>query len=40
MNCAQAAQRRRHDVKKRATHVTETNEQDGFAKAMEMILKL
>jgi Cof subfamily protein (haloacid dehalogenase superfamily) len=28
------------DVKKRATHVTETNEQDGFAKAMEMILKL
>jgi len=28
------------DVKKRATHVTETNERDGFARAMEMVLKL
>jgi Cof subfamily protein (haloacid dehalogenase superfamily) len=27
------------DVKQHATHVTETNENDGFAKAMEMILK-
>ena len=27
------------DVKKHATHVTESNEQDGFAKAMEMVLK-
>ena len=26
------------DVKKRATHVTDTNEHDGFARAMEMIL--
>jgi hydroxymethylpyrimidine pyrophosphatase-like HAD family hydrolase len=27
-------------VKDQATHVTATNEQDGFAEAMEMILKL
>jgi hydroxymethylpyrimidine pyrophosphatase-like HAD family hydrolase len=27
------------DVKDQATHVTATNEQDGFAEAMEMILK-
>ncbi len=27
------------DVKKRATHVTATNEEDGFAKAMEVVLK-
>ncbi len=27
------------DVKKRATHVTETNENDGFATAMETVLK-
>jgi Cof subfamily protein (haloacid dehalogenase superfamily) len=28
------------DVKKRATHVTDSNERDGFARAMETILKL
>jgi Cof subfamily protein (haloacid dehalogenase superfamily) len=28
------------DVKKRATHVTDSNEHDGFARAMETILKL
>ena len=28
------------DVKKRATHVTDTNECDGFARAMETLLKL
>jgi Cof subfamily protein (haloacid dehalogenase superfamily) len=28
------------DVKKRATHVTDTNERDGFARAMETVLKL
>jgi Cof subfamily protein (haloacid dehalogenase superfamily) len=28
------------DVKKAATHVTASNEDDGFAKAMEMILKI
>jgi Cof subfamily protein (haloacid dehalogenase superfamily) len=28
------------NVKEQATHVTATNEQDGFAEAMEMILKL
>lgn len=28
------------DVKSRATHVTESNEQDGFAKAMEMVLRM
>ena len=28
------------DVKKMATHVTASNEDDGFAKAMEMILKI
>ena len=28
------------DVKKRATHVTDTNEYDGFARAMETLLKL
>jgi Cof subfamily protein (haloacid dehalogenase superfamily) len=28
------------DVKQRATHVTETNEYDGFAKAMETVLTL
>ena len=28
------------DVKKRATHVTDTNERDGFARAVETILKL
>jgi hydroxymethylpyrimidine pyrophosphatase-like HAD family hydrolase len=27
------------DVKRQATHVTSSNEEDGFAKAMEMILK-
>jgi Cof subfamily protein (haloacid dehalogenase superfamily) len=27
------------DVKQRATHVTDTNENDGFAKAMEVVLK-
>jgi hypothetical protein len=27
------------NVKDQATHVTATNEQDGFAEAMEMILK-
>ena len=28
------------DVKKRATHVTDSNERDGFARAMETVLKL
>ncbi len=28
------------DVKKRATHVTDTNERDGFARAIEAVLKL
>ena len=28
------------DIKQRATHVTDTNERDGFARAMETILKL
>jgi Cof subfamily protein (haloacid dehalogenase superfamily) len=28
------------DVKKRATYVTDSNERDGFARAMEMVLKL
>ena len=28
------------DVKKHAAHVTETNERDGFARAMEAVLKL
>jgi Cof subfamily protein (haloacid dehalogenase superfamily) len=28
------------EVKKHATHVTDTNERDGFARAIEMILKL
>ncbi|WP_050402082.1 Cof-type HAD-IIB family hydrolase [Bradyrhizobium embrapense] len=28
------------DVKARATHVTETNERDGFARAMDMLLQL
>jgi len=28
------------DVKKRATHVTDTNEHDGFARAIEALLKL
>ncbi|MGE9009077.1 Cof-type HAD-IIB family hydrolase [Leptospira interrogans] len=28
------------DIKQRATHVTETNERDGFARAMETILKV
>ncbi|MBA2398246.1 MAG: HAD family phosphatase [Bradyrhizobium sp.] len=28
------------DVKSHATHVTDTNERDGFARAMEMVLKL
>jgi hydroxymethylpyrimidine pyrophosphatase-like HAD family hydrolase len=28
------------DVKDQATHVTASNEQDGFAEAMDMILKL
>lgn len=28
------------DVKARATHVTETNERDGFARAMDMVLQL
>ena len=28
------------DVKQRATHVTDTNERDGFARAMEAVLKL
>jgi Cof subfamily protein (haloacid dehalogenase superfamily) len=28
------------DVKQRATHVTDTNEKDGFAKAMEKVLEL
>ena len=27
------------DVKQRATHVTASNEEDGFAKAIEMVLK-
>jgi hydroxymethylpyrimidine pyrophosphatase-like HAD family hydrolase len=27
------------DVKSRATHVTASNEEDGFAKAMEVVLK-
>jgi hydroxymethylpyrimidine pyrophosphatase-like HAD family hydrolase len=28
------------DIKQRATHVTDTNERDGFARAMETVLKL
>jgi hydroxymethylpyrimidine pyrophosphatase-like HAD family hydrolase len=28
------------DVKKHATHVTDSNERDGFAAAMEIVLKL
>ena len=28
------------DVKSRATHVTDTNERDGFARAIEMVLKI
>jgi Cof subfamily protein (haloacid dehalogenase superfamily) len=28
------------DIKKRATHVTDSNERDGFARAMEAVLKL
>ena len=28
------------DVKKHATHVTDTNERDGFARAIETVLKL
>jgi len=28
------------DIKQRATHVTDTNERDGFAQAMEAVLKL
>jgi hydroxymethylpyrimidine pyrophosphatase-like HAD family hydrolase len=28
------------DVKQRATHVTDTNENDGFAKAMETVLEI
>ena len=28
------------DIKKRATHVTDSNEHDGFAAAMEIVLKL
>ena len=28
------------DVKSRATHVTGTNERDGFARAIEMVLKI
>jgi hydroxymethylpyrimidine pyrophosphatase-like HAD family hydrolase len=28
------------DVKKHATHVTDTNEQDGFAQAIDAVLKL
>ena len=28
------------DVKSRATHVTETNERDGFARAMDVVLKV
>jgi len=28
------------DVKKRATHVTDSNERDGFARAVEAVLKL
>ena len=28
------------DVKKHATHVTDSNERDGFAAAMETVLKL
>jgi hydroxymethylpyrimidine pyrophosphatase-like HAD family hydrolase len=27
------------DVKRQATHVTASNEEDGFAKAMEVVLK-
>lgn len=28
------------DVKSRATHVTDTNERDGFARAIEIVLKI
>jgi hydroxymethylpyrimidine pyrophosphatase-like HAD family hydrolase len=28
------------DIKQRATHVTDTNERDGFARAMETVLKV
>ena len=28
------------DVKSRATHVTDTNERDGFSLAIEMVLKI
>ena len=28
------------DVKERATHVTETNENDGFARAIERVLEI
>jgi hydroxymethylpyrimidine pyrophosphatase-like HAD family hydrolase len=28
------------DVKKRATHVTDSNERDGFARAIETVLEL